>query len=483
MSKFLSNMLKLSSSTLVGQILGLIATPILARIYSPSDFGIFQIFLSIVSLIAPLACFSYYYAIVLPEKKEDAANVVILCLSLITIISFITTLCFFLFSGTIEKELNAPTLSRYLPLLPFAIIFSGYAYVLGFWISRQEQYNALASANVVSSFTGKGFSIGYGILKSTPFGLILGSMINDATIAIMLLKKISEDFSLFYHTSFQKIKKLMIYYKKFPQYSFGSDLAANVVIQFIPFLLALNFSPEIVGYYAMSYIALRLPSKLVGTSIGTVFFQQACLEKNLTGGIKNVVKAVLKRLISFGIFICLILVIAGPVIFSFVLGTRWATAGQYAQILAPSFFMSFVSIPLYYIYQVLGKQAVTLWFNLSLLVLSASALIIGGVMHSPIMSMILLSLAGTALGGWMNIYSLNIAEVSWRDMLYDIGYYLLFGSIVCIPLFVAMLLSLSSVIIMIIIVIVSVVYYAVILYQDISLRNGLLKFVNRIISK
>jgi O-antigen/teichoic acid export membrane protein len=308
-------------------------------------------------------------------------------------------------------------------------------------------------------------------------------MINDATIVFFLLKKIKEDFSLFYHTSYQKIKELMAYYKKFPQYSLGSDLAGNVVVQFIPFMLALNFTPEVIGYYAMAYVGLRLPSKLIGNAIGTVFYQQACLEKNLTGEIKNVVKSILKRLISFGIFVALILVIAGPLIFSFVLGSRWSTAGEYAQILAPSFFMTFVSIPLYFVYPVLERQAIGLWFNVSLLVSSALVLIVGGWMHSPVISMVLLSFTGTLFVGWMNINSLQIAGVSWIEAIREIGRYLFFGLIVCLPIIIAMFLSFSHIIIISIIGIVSIVYYLIIVYQDTNLKNGLLKIVRNIISR
>jgi len=483
MSKFFSNMAKVSTSTLMGQLIGLIVTPVLSRIYSPADFGIFQLFVSIVGVIAPIACLSYYYAIILPEKNEDSANVVILCLFLIAVTAFVTTIFFYVFMGPIEQYLNSPGFSLYLPLLPLAILFSGYAYIFGYWASKKEQYGEIAKANVYSTFTGKGFSIGYGILGPTPFGLILGSIINDATIVFILIKKAFADFSLFYHTSYEKIKEMVIRYKKFPQYSLGADLAGSVAIQFIPFALAFNFSAAIIGYYAMAYTILRLPTRLIGNAIGTVFFQQASLEKNQTGGIKMVVKSVYTRLISLGIFICLVLMIAGPEIFSFILGPQWETAGLYAQILAPSFFVSFIAFPLAYIYPVLEKQSISFWFNLILLISSVFALIVGGLMHSPVISMILLSVTGTIFWGWMNMYSLKIAGVSLADAGYEIVRHLIFGLVVCLPLFIAIFLSFPSVIIIAIIALVSIVYYLIVIYRDTGLRNGLLKIVKDLIHR
>ena len=62
----------------------------------------------------------------------------------------------------------------------------------------------------------------------------------------------------------------------------------------------------------------------MGNSIATVFFQKACIEKNLTGSIKIIVKKVHTRLVSIGMFICLILMIIGPELFSFFLGAQWS---------------------------------------------------------------------------------------------------------------------------------------------------------------
>ena len=483
MSNFLSNMIKLSSSTLTGQVIGLLVTPILARIYTPADFGIFQLFVSIVALIAPISCFSYFYAILLPEKEEDSANITVLCIFLIALVSCITTAVFFIFSGNIESSLNAPGFSRYLPLLPLAILFSGCSYVFGHWASKKEEFGIIAKANVLSSCTGKGFSIGSGLFSPTPFGLILGTIINDATIVIILLKRSMTDFTLFYNTSYQKIIDMVRRYKKFPQYSMGADLAGNAAVQIIPFILAFMFSPVIVGYYSMAYLILRLPSKLIGNSIGTVFFQQASAERKLTGGVKNVVKTVHRRLISFGIFICLIMMIAGPEMFSFVLGPQWTTAGIYAQIFAPWFFVAFISIPLAYIYSVLEKQSVSLWFSLLLFTSSVVVLIIGGSMDNPLLSMVMLSATGTLLWGWMNMYSLKIAGLSGMEAGYEILRYLLIGLVVCLPVLIAKFLLFQEVSIIVITGIVSLTYYMIIIYQDVNLRDGLSKIARSLVRK
>jgi lipopolysaccharide exporter len=480
MSKFLSNVITLGSATLLGQILGVLITPILSRLYSPADFGVFQLFLSMVAFTTVASCFSYQSAINLPKKDEEASNIVILCIILIMITSIISIIFLYFFSGYIVKILNAPGLSIYLFLLPLAIITNSVAYVLGYWLSRREQFSTVAKGNLYSSITGKSVSVGIGSVNPSPFGLIFGTIINDATIVIVFLRKTIEDFHLFQEISYKKIKDLAIRYKQFPQYNLGANLAGNAAVQVTPFLLAFFFSPIIVGYYAIAYTVMILPSKLIGNSIYSVFYQKACAEKNLTGSISNVAKMVHSRLISIGIFISLIIMIIGPELFVFALGAKWFTAGVYAQILAPWFFVVFISSPLMSIFNVLEMQGANLKFNIFLLLTRIFALFLGGIFGNPTLSLILLSVTGVIFWSWMNMYLLKIAGVSVKDATREIFLHLLFGLFVCLPLIIAKYFSVSSAILIGISIILTTIYYTFIINRDTQLKEGLLRFTQEI---
>jgi lipopolysaccharide exporter len=475
--------MKLFSATLAGQILGTILIPFISRLYSPADFGVFQLFFSIVSLIAIISCFSYHRAIMLPEKDEDAAHLVILCLILIIITTIISTVFLAFFSGYIEKTLNAPGLFNFLLLFPLAIICNSAGYVLGLWVSRREDFGTIAWGNIYSSISGKAVSIGTGIISPSPFGLILGTIVNDATIMIVLAKKTFTDIHYFQSASYEKIKQIAYRYKKFPQYNAGANLASTAITQVTPVMLALFFSPAVVGYYAIAYMVIVLPSKLIENSISTVFFQKASVEKNLTGSVKNIVQTVNTRLISVGMFICLIVMILGPELFSFALGARWMTAGVYAQILAPWFFVLFISTPLFPIFAILEKQGASLWFNVSLLVSTIVVIYIGGLLGDPILGMLLLSSTGVIFWSWMNMYLLKIAGVSVCRAIREIIWYLVFGISVCLPLLIAKYYSVSLSLLLIIAVAMTIIYYIVVVYRDTQLKDGLLNILGNILHK
>jgi lipopolysaccharide exporter len=483
MSRFLANTIKLFSATVAGQILGILVTPVLSRLYSPADFGMYQLIFSLAGLLAVFSCLSYTPAIQLPKKDEDAANIVVLCLSLIVITTFFTTIFFFMFSSNIEQLLNVQGLSTYFILLPFAIISTSVSVVLVSWLSRKSEFGTIAKGNFYSSVSGKGISLGFGIISPSPFGLIFGAIMNDATIVLVLLRKTIGDFHLFQQVSYQRMKQMAYRYKQFPQYRVGADVAGHASMTVPPFMLAFYFSPTIVGYFAMALMIMRLPTKLLASAIYQVFYQKASAEKNRTGSIKNIVEMIHTRLISFGMFTCFIVMIIGPELFVFVLGSKWATAGLFAQIIAPWMFVAFISIPLLTIFNLMEKQLADLWFSVLQLITAAFAIFIGGIFADPVIAMVSMSITGVLLGGWVNIYTLKLAGVPILNSIQEIIRFFLISLVFCLPLTIAKYYSIQPIFLIGITILTSVFYYGLIIFKDSELRMGLKSSIKIILQK
>jgi lipopolysaccharide exporter len=480
MAKFLANVIKLFSATLAGQILGILAMPILSRLYSPSDFGIFQLFFSIVSIVAVYSCLSYGAAIQLAKNDEDAANIVVLCILLIMVTTFFTTVILLFFAGYVDLLLAIPGFSSYILLLPFAIISSSLASLFIAWFSRKGEFGIIAKGNFISSVFGKSVSLGCGYLTPTPFGLILGTIMNDATIVLVLLRRIINDLYYLKIVSFEKMRQLARRYKKFPQYQVGADLAGVASTAVPPLILAIFFSSAIVGYFAMALMVIRLPSKLLGSALYQVFYQKACSEKNRTGSIKEIVETLHTRLITFGTFPCVLLMILGPELFTFALGTQWTTAGVYAQIVAPWMFFAFILVPLGAIFNVLEQQAADFWFSVVLFITRVFAVLVGAHFADPVLVMVLLSLTGVFLWGWMNMYILQIAGVSVSGAIKEILRNFLLSVLFCLPIIVAKFFSIQAIYLICIAIILSLLYYIVIIYRDTQLKQGLIDLLTRL---
>ena len=77
-SGFSKSLITLLTGTTLAQGITLLISPILSRLFTPHDFGVFGTFLSIVSAIALIASLRYEIAIVLPKKEDVAINLLAL---------------------------------------------------------------------------------------------------------------------------------------------------------------------------------------------------------------------------------------------------------------------------------------------------------------------------------------------------------------------------------------------------------------------
>ncbi|HET8687359.1 MAG TPA: oligosaccharide flippase family protein, partial [Methanosarcina sp.] len=174
MSNFVANVLKLVSGSVASQILGIILVPLLTRIYSPDDLGVFQLFVSISGILVIFSTFSYQFAIMLPKTEEESANVVSLCAILVTLTSLFTAIAVIIFPEDIEHILNAPGISKYLIYLPAIVFFNGLFFAQNYWLSRKIRFGVIAGSRILNTLSTKVFQLAIAIWSVSPLGLIVG---------------------------------------------------------------------------------------------------------------------------------------------------------------------------------------------------------------------------------------------------------------------------------------------------------------------
>src|SRR5512132_1479463 len=80
-NRYARDILSMSSAAALGQITALMAAPLITRLYTPDDFGHLAFFQSAISLLAPLVCLRYEFAIPLPAEDSEGYDLVALAVS------------------------------------------------------------------------------------------------------------------------------------------------------------------------------------------------------------------------------------------------------------------------------------------------------------------------------------------------------------------------------------------------------------------
>ncbi len=468
------------SGSVIAQILTILLIPIITRLYTPDDFGYFSIVLSIAAIIVIFSSLSYQQAIMLPRDDEDAANIASLCCLLIVLFSIATSVLLFFFSESIASALKSPEIAHYLWLVPLMVFFTSLFSVLVSWNARQKRFGIYAIANVSNSLSNRGIQVIFGLNSPSTLGLIAGQLSGYICAIVVLLKGFRGDIILFKQVTRRRMQELAVRYKRFPLFSSWSAIANSISLQIVPLILVYFYSPEIVGYYGVANQVVGLPMSVIGLAVAQVFFQKASEIKNTTGKIDQIVHGVHRRLISIGIFPVLLLLIIGDDLFAVVLGMEWYTAGIYAKILAPWLFLVFIAAPLQSIFNIFELQHIDLSFNVTLLVSRIGILLIGGTFLDPVGTLLLFSVTGIILWGWMNFYLLKLSNISLREGLNDYFHYLKIGIPVILPLLILKILMPELTYALIIIgILLGLSYYLLIIREDNMLKDNINRFIGR----
>jgi O-antigen/teichoic acid export membrane protein len=422
-TSFSGDVLKLVSGTTIAQLLGILASPILTRLYAPEAFGLLALFTSITSILSVIACLRYELAIMLPESDEEAANLLGVSLIFTVLISLLTAPIVWWGGELIVGWINSPGLLPYLWLIPPMTFVSGVFLALNYWNSRTKQFGRLSIARVSQSVTTTSVQIGFGLGGLATGGVMIGTSVGGKALATAVLggQIWRDDGRMFLQSiqwshMFTGVKR----YRKFPLYDTWSALLNTASWQLPAFLLAGFFSSWIVGYYVIGFRILQLPMSFVGDAISQVFFQRLSIN-DTPDTRKSFTEKIFRLLVVLSLSPMLLVLLIGPDLFSVVFGSNWVEAGIYAQILSIWTFFWFISSPLSTVFSVLEQQETLLKFNLINFSTRFVALYIGGVLQHPQLSIFLFSISGILVYGYLILRVLRQMNVSIPKAVFFIG--------------------------------------------------------------
>lgn len=397
-SDFLRNVLTLISGTVLAQAIPVALSPMLSRIYTPEEFGVFAIFSSIASALAVVATFRYELAIMLPEKSVSAAN--LLRLSFLITLLLSTFLFFFilLFNRLIPIWLSTPELDSVQFLLPLFLLFAGCAQALNYWLSRQKKYRQLAAGKVGQTATNGMVSIALGTWGYTTWGLMLGTIAGQFMAFLIFLVASIKKIVLFERFISRKhIIENLRAYKNFMMVNTPHALLGVMQDVLVIFLLNHYFSKTTLGAYAFAFRILKVPAAFIGAAVFQVYFQKASTLKADAGKLQELTKSVYIQMSLVGVPVFTLIALFAPSLFSWIFGSQWHEAGTIAQLLSPWLLLNFIFSPAAAITIVLNKQAWAMRFAVADTVLRCAAVIIGGRTGSDYLAFLLLSAGSGSL--------------------------------------------------------------------------------------
>ena len=359
-SKFTRNVTVVASGALAAQAITLASTPFVTRIYGPEAFGLMGAFIAIVSIATPCAALCYPIAIGVPKADAEAKSLARLSFLISFVISTLAALILLVGKDWLVEWFGLQSIALYLLLIPLAMIFSAWLEIAKQWMIRKKYFSVTARIAVFQAFIINIAKTGVGLLNPAAAVLIVLSVIANAVHSLMLFLQMRNNVAISSYKTESKTKtslrQLAKKYYDFPLYR-APQVFINSASQSIPVLmLASLFGAKTAGFYTLARLAMAVPSRLVGKSVGDVFYPRI---NEAAHNDEEVARLIIKAtaMLAAVSFLPFALVVAfGPLLFSLVFGVEWSMAGEYARWLAFFFYFNLVNRPSVAAVPILGLQ-------------------------------------------------------------------------------------------------------------------------------
>lgn len=360
------NMAVLAGGTGVAKVISGLSIPIITRIYSPEHMGVLSVFVALTAMLTPFGTLRYSVALPLPKNDGLATNLVVLCLISLCVMSTFSALILWLFARPILEVLDMKSLLPYWWLLIITVLGAGLYEILSQWAIRENAFRAVAKTNVWQSLGSSVVKIGLGLFGLKPLGLLCGHIISQAGGILSLIASFKDKYKAnLQHVSKQRIMFLLKHFSVFPKFRLPSQFLLVFSTQAPLVFSAKLFGAETTGQLGLALTALALPLSLFGQTTGQAYFGEiARIGRKNPHEIYKVTKDITWKLFLVSIPPFLVLLLAGPSLFSLVFGEQWHEAGVFASILAIYLVAQFVSAPLMNVLNVFGRQKLFLSFNI-----------------------------------------------------------------------------------------------------------------------
>ncbi|AKH20848.1 oligosaccharide flippase family protein [Sedimenticola thiotaurini] len=401
------------------QIFTLVSIPVLTRLYSPDAFGVAAVFTSIVTIFGVLACMRYEQSIVIPENDSEAANMLVASISIACVMAIMTAVAVWIGADYLTYWLDVPQLTNYIWLVPVAVFLQGVFNALGYWNIRIKDFGRLSAARAAVGVTSTSSQLALGAAGYTTSGAMIHSQVfgQFAATCLICYQVLKKNGAYIIHClSFKEICEGLRRYHKFPLYGSFSIFLGVAAWQLPVLMMGYYFSTAVVGFYALGFRVLQSPVNLIGSAIGQVFFKSAA-EAKIQGRLDAMVVTIFGNLVRISLFPMLMLAIVSVDLYRVVFGDRWMEAGMYTQILTGWAWLWFLTTPFTPIFSIYEKQELQLKWNVLNFCSRLLVIVIAGILQSPLVMVILLSLAGVLVYGYKVVLMFRLADAELAAVL------------------------------------------------------------------
>lgn len=368
-STFWQHVITVLTGSVAAQAFPILAAPLITRLCTPEDLGAFSIWLGLIAIASIVATLRLETAMILDHGSVEQQT----CFSVVAYFATMLALAITLFA-LIARAWGIP---QALNMSWFGLLTIG----VGMWLTAYMQtilayatsYRAFGKAALARVWGAGTIALGQlGLLfvglggVALMAGQIIGLAIGLTTAIHLLSPPRASIATKLTDSQWKYLKK----HQGFWQFVLPANLLGVVGGQLPLFLIGVKHGVIAAGLFALTQRVLAAPVSLLAASVLEVFKHESVHEFQTLGNCQRAYQHTFKALFLLGCGPTIFIFVFATDLFAWVFGEPWRAAGEFAQILAPLYFLNFIASPLSYVFYVVGKQKINLIWQVVLFMMT-----------------------------------------------------------------------------------------------------------------
>ena len=344
--------------TVAGQAVSLLLSPLLTRLYSPSEFGYLSVYSAVLGIFGTLASLGLDIAIPICMAEGECANLLALnFLTLLGTTAAVALACWLVPAHTLAT-LWVASLANDRWLLPVGFACLGGYYIMVAVATRSGSFNDIARTRISQGVSGPLSQIMLALAGFGTPGLVLGYVIGQSSGTLLLFSRLVRQRAWLGGISWRGIAASGHRYASFPLFASWTRTLDNAGAGTILFVLfSACYSSKIAGFMFLSERVIARPLLILSTSLLQVFTGEAgrAISQDPLLLRRRFYQVVPLQFLLVAGWVLLANLAAGwafPVLF----GERWADAVPYLRALSLSYLMLSILHPVSTTMQMLEQQ-------------------------------------------------------------------------------------------------------------------------------
>lgn len=392
------------SGNVLAQVISMLAYLVLTRIFSPSDYALFNIFYSYIEVLVILSTCKYELAVVVAQDDRETSAVMRFALRLNAVVALLllTLVAVLYFAGGLPDSFSS--LGAIVLLIPPMVFFSGSSRVYAALFNRLHRYRLIAAYETTNASAGFVLKALFGLVGLKQAGLPLGAVLGQASANLLYrfrlrgvaLPKVSRSEQV------AAARK----HRNFPFFVASKDFI-NSLSASLPFLwLAMYFDRADVGLFGLAFTVVFRPVNLINNACERVLYARTAESVRAHRSIGSVIRHFLLVVAAVAVPVAVVGWFVAEPLFTFLFGSNWTGCGVYVRALLPWIVLSLSSTSLTFVSNIFSTQRIEFGFYLVLFVLRVAAIAVGIHAGSFLLAIRLYATAGALVAASLLVWYL-----------------------------------------------------------------------------